>query len=115
MYQEELVNLFEIALKDTIINNYEPYTSRLRSELKKKKYDTQDISLMEILLNDDRDEFVDNYNQLLSRSVLDRNDLESYIDTDECIEETVNLYLQSLDHSIDYYYNSIIAKHFSSN
>lgn len=115
MYMDEITNLFESALKKTKIKNHGPYKERLRIELNKKKYDTQDKSLMEILLKEDSDEFRDGYIQLLNESVLNRKDIENYLDTEECIEETVNLYLQSLEHSIDYYYNSIIAKHFSSN
>lgn len=114
MYLQELVNIFTSVIEKTVIKDSTPYADKLRSELKKKKYDTQDISLMEILINEDREEFENNYLENLESSVISRNDLNDYLDSDECIEETVNLYLQSLEHSIDYYYNTIIAKHFTS-
>lgn len=114
MYLNELIDMFTSVLEKTVINDSTSYTDKLRSELKKKTYDTQDISLMEILIKEDREEFENNFLKSLESSVFGRNDLDNYLDSDECIEETVNLYLQSLEHSIDYYYNSIIAKHFSS-
>lgn len=114
MHKKELLKLFESVLDNAGFNNKEDYKDKLHQKLGNKRYDTQDIALIELLLKDDREEFCDNYYEVLQNNILERKDIENYKDTDECIEETVKHFIQSLEHSIDYYYNSIIAKHFSS-
>lgn len=114
MYLNQLTEIFNRAIEKTELSQGELYNNRLRQEIEKRNYDTQDISLMEIMIKEEHEEFEKSFAELIENTVLNRIDRQEYIDSDECIKETVNLFIQSLEHSIDYYYNSIIARYFSS-
>ena len=108
MHKKELITIFESALDKTGVADKQALIERLDSKLNKSNYDVQDCSFIEIIINEDRKEFEQSFSDLLNEINKDHKN------RDECIEETVNLFIQSLEHSIDYYYNSIIARHFSS-
>lgn len=108
--KDELLLVLDSALKRAGIPHRSSYKNELSKKLQSNKLDLQDITLVEIMLKEDRDEFENEIVALLKGSQL--NEQESI--TEECIEETVILFIQSLEHSIDYYYNTIISKHFSS-
>jgi len=110
MHKNELIGIFESALESSGITEKSIFIEKLDRKLEGKKYDIQDCSLIEIIINEDREDFEESFSELIKSRFSGGNNTLS----EKSIEETVNLFIQSLEHSIDYYYNNIIARHFSS-
>ncbi|MGI9534780.1 MAG: hypothetical protein ACR2NW_07500 [Thermodesulfobacteriota bacterium] len=115
MYIDELITVFESTLKE---NYPEPVNSELTSNLSmaisNKKYDVQDQALIETVLREDRDSFTEEFSDTLkTRLDLEKN-LSAFINSEDGQTEIINLFLKSIEHIIDYYYNNIISKQFSS-
>jgi len=107
MYIEDLVIVFEQAVVDyPELKNVEVIESLIVS-IEAKKYDLQDEGLIEAILREDKHELVDSLQQGL-------NQLDNNPETDEIKKEAINIYIASLEHLINYYYNNVIGKHFSS-
>ena len=107
MYIDELITVFEQAVSDNPeLNNNEVYNA-LRNALVAKKYDLQDEGLIEAILREDKKELIDSLQEGLSNAGLDLNN-------EDIKKEAINIFIASLEHLIDYYYNNVIGKHFSS-
>ena len=104
MYIDDLVETFQKAVVDFPELNSEELLRSLRLGIEAKKYDLQDEGLIEAILREDKHELIDSLKQGL-------NDLQ---DTDDIKKEAINIFIASLEHLINYYYNNVIGKHFSS-
>ncbi len=103
MYIDDLVEVFESAVSDMPeLNNNETITL-LRQSIEAKNYDLQDEGLIEAILREDKHELVDSL----------MGELEK-IQSDDIKKEAINIFIASLEHLINYYYNNVIGKHFSS-
>ncbi len=103
MYIDDLVEVFESSVSGVSeLNNSETITM-LRQSIEAKKYDLQDQGLIEAILREDKKELVDSLMQGLDS-----------IEADDKKKEAINLFIASLEHLINYYYNNVIGKHFSS-
>lgn len=107
MYIEDLVIVFEQAVSDYPELQNTEVIEFLRISIESKKYDLQDEGLIEAILREDKHELVDSLQQGL-------NKIDNIQDTDEIKKEAIDIYIASLEHLINYYYNNVIGKHFSS-
>ena len=103
MYIDELVEVFESAVSDMPELNDSEIIALLRKSIEAKKYDLQDQGLIEAILREDKDELVDSLKQGLAN-----------IESEDIKKEAINIFIASLEHLINYYYNNVIGKHFSS-
>ena len=114
MYIEDLINTFEEITENIFPElNKEPIKEQLKIHILNKKYDTQDQTLIEAFLEQDKSSFVDSFTDSLNDK-LDNNYPENYLSTKEGQKTALEIYVKSVEHMIDYYYNSLISKHFSS-
>ena len=112
---EELLRVFEeIARENFPELDLEKFLPALREEIKKKKYDLQDEALLETALRDDRDTFKDSFLDMLEERVAREQSGKAFILSDKGRDEAISTLIANAEHTIDYYYNTIIGKHFSA-
>ena len=107
MYIDDLVIVFENTVSDIPMLNDVETLNMLRDSLEAKKYDLQDEGLIEAILREDKQELVDSMKQGFEDGNID-------LKSDDIKKEAINFFIASLEHLIDYYYNNVIGKHFSS-
>ena len=115
MYIEQLAKVFESVL----VENYPQYSftehvSSLTLEIENKKYDVQDQTLIETFLKEDLDNFRESFIESLNDLINSKEDFADYAISEEGRSSIIQLYIKSIEHMIDYYYNNIISKQFSS-
>lgn len=106
-YYKEIEKVFESALRKASIEPTDGYFHELRSEFKKRNYDIQDITFIKFVLKNDRGDLEKTLVETPENAIDYKNETEQ-------IKGTVRLFIQSLEHLINYYYNIAITKHFSS-
>ena len=112
---EELFCVFEeIARENFPELDLEKFSSALREEIKKKKYDLQDEALLETALRDERDTFKDSFLEMLEERASREGGGKAFILSDRGRGEAISILITNTEHTIDYYYNTIIGKHFSA-
>jgi len=115
MFIDDLIKVFESTVKEDypeIINS--EFTSNLSLAITNKKYDIQDQALIETILTEDRESFTKEFAETLKIRIEQEESSSDFIISDEGQNEIINLYIKSIEHMIDYYYNNIISKQFSS-
>ena len=116
MYIDELVSSFEAAVSNyPELDNQETF-DLLRANIADKKYDLQDEGLIEAILREDKKELVESLEQGLQDilSNLKDDDQADFLSSEEAKKEAINIFIASLEHLINFYYNNVIGKHFSS-
>jgi hypothetical protein len=113
MYVDDLVKVFEEALSKYGVVGAGPLNDELKQGLQSRKYDLQDVAMIETIIKQDRDELLESFIEALDRD-LGNSEPEGYLNTEEGKREAVRLYITSLEHMINFYYNSLVGKHFSS-
>ncbi|MEM7009297.1 MAG: hypothetical protein AAF462_09220 [Thermodesulfobacteriota bacterium] len=103
MYIDELIEVFKSAVSDHPELDCEEVISSLTKGLEDKKYDLQDQGLIEAILREDKHELADSLKEGLQN-----------LESGDKKKEAVNIFIASLEHLINYYYNNVIGKHFSS-
>lgn len=112
---EELFRVFEeIARENFPELDLGKFSIVLSEEIKKKKYDLQDETLLETALRDDRDLFKDSFLAMLEERAAREDSGKAFFLSDKGREEAVSILIANAEHTIDYYYNTIIGKHFSA-
>lgn len=106
MYIDELVEVFEKTVSNYSELNYSEVSSELRQSIIDKKYDLQDQGLIEAILREDEKDLVEPLVEYLE----DNNSSN----TEDKKKEAINIFIASLEHLINFYYNNVIGKHFSS-
>ncbi len=88
----------------------------LKQSLERKKYDTQDEALIEAILNDREKQLEESYKEVLG-NYLSKEKPQThpadFLKGEEGQNKAVELFISTLDHLIDYFYNVLIAKHFA--
>ena len=114
MYIDDLLKVFDKASG----RYHELRTREVKDALKKaleaQKYDLQDEGLIEAIIKDEEDELVDSFQQTLEIQLGGNDEVSKYLSSKEGIDEAVSIFVKSLEHLMNYYYNSLIGKHFSS-
>ena len=113
MYADDLVKIFEEALSQYGVIDPHLLNHELKQSLISRKYDLQDESMIETILKQDRDELLEAFTNALERE-LENTGWDDYLTSEEGKREAVRLYITSLEHMINFYYNSLVGKHFSS-
>lgn len=117
MFIDELIDLFGTAAAGFPALRTERVTEELRRAIEGRKYDLQDVALIEaILKQDSRDvveSFTEAYGQVLKGFENESGNTE-YPDGVGPETEAIRIYIASLEHLINYYHTSLIGKHFSS-
>ena len=112
---EELFRVFEeIARENFPELDLEKFSLALHEEIKKKKYDLQDEALLETALRDDRDTFKDSFLEMLEERAARENSGKAFILSERGRNAAISILIANTEHTIDYYYNTIIGKHFSA-
>jgi hypothetical protein len=114
MYIDDLISVFQNTTKDiypqaTIVN----FVNELKNLLEKKKYDLQDQTIIERILNEDLESFTESFDELLKSSVPAGEERTSFFEKEDGGNIIIDLFIKSVEHSIDYFYNDIISKQFS--
>ena len=115
MCVDDLLKLFEDATSGYGIPDLSGIKNDLRLGIDSRKYDLQDEAMIETILREDRDELLESITGAIDR-LLDVQDIDAreYLSTEEGKREAVRAYITSLEHMINFYYNSLVGKHFSS-
>ncbi len=112
---EELLRVFEeIARENFPELDLEKFSVALREEIEKKKYDLQDEALLETALRNDRNTFKDSFLDMLEERAAREDSGKAFFFSDEGRNEAISILITNAEHTIDYYYNTIIGKHFSA-
>jgi len=112
---EELLRVFEEIAKENFPElDLEKFLPALREEIKKKKYDLQDETLLETALRDDRSSFKNSFLDMLEERAAREQSGKTFILSDKGRDEAISMLIATAEHTIDYYYNTIIGKHFSA-
>ena len=112
---EELLRVFEeIARENFPELDLGKFLPALREEIKKKKYDLQDEALLETALRDDRSAFKDSFLEMLEERAAREQSGKAFLLSDKGRDEAISILIANAEHTIDYYYNTIIGKHFSA-
>jgi len=86
----------------------------LRKALESQKYDLQDEGLIEVIIKDEEDELVDSFQQTLEIHIGGNDEVSKYLTSKDGIDESIDIFIKSLEYLMNFYYNSLIGKHFSS-
>ncbi len=112
---EDLLFIFEETLRESFPElSPKQFHKVIVAEIESKKYDIQDRSLLEIALRDERKVFRKSLAEAIELRVADLPDKKTFFLSDEGKKEVALLLTQTLEHTIDYYYNTVIGRHFSS-
>ena len=117
MYIDELLLVFEKAVSDFPELNNQEVIDLLREGLIAKKYDLQDEGLIEAILREEEKDMIESFVESFEKKIesLDEGVSRSeFLNRVEIKKEAISIYIASLEHLINYYYNNVIGKHFSS-
>ena len=72
--------------------------------------------MIEAILREDKKDLVESLVDTLEErtSKLEGDQLDKFLNSEEIKKEAINVFITSLEHLINYYYNNVIGKHFSS-
>lgn len=107
MYIDELLEVFEKTVADYPELNSSDTINLLRQGIEAKKYDLQDQGLIEAILREDKKDLVEPLTDALGNKSLN-------LSNEDIKKEAIKIFIASLEHLINYYYNNVIGKHFSS-
>lgn len=91
----------------------EDFIYELSEEIKKKKYDLQDQTFIENALKDDKESFIETFNELLDKKLSEFENRKELILSDHGKTFVIESYLKTIDYTVDLFYNAIISKQFS--
>ncbi len=115
MIMKELLCVFEeIARENFPEFDLDRFSLALREEIEKKKYDLQDEALLETALKDDRESFKNSFLEMFEEKATQQSNAKAFILSETGCTEAVSILIANTEHTIDYYYNTIIGKHFSA-
>ncbi len=117
MYIDDLLRIFDEAWAKYAEFGADGLSDDLRQDILAKKYDLQDEALIEAILKDDSGELIESFVATMDR-LLDNLGSETsrdeFLSSEEGKREAIRIYIASLEHLINFYYNSLVGKHFSS-
>ncbi|MGB2693159.1 MAG: hypothetical protein WBB48_11960 [Thermodesulfobacteriota bacterium] len=106
MYIDDLIEVFEKVVSESPELKADDVLDLLRIGIEAKKYDLQDQGLIEAILREDKKDLIDPLQEYIENTTLSVNE--------DIKKEAIKIFIASLEHLINYYYNNVIGKHFSS-
>lgn len=103
----------EIAEEKAPELNKDSFVNELSEEIKKKKYDVQDQTFIETALKDDKESFIETFNELLGTVLKDVEKPGEYLKSQEGKKAVMEIYIKNIEYTVDLFYNAIISKQFS--
>lgn len=107
MYIDDLLEVFKTVVSEYTHLNDDTVLEILKEEIEAKNYDLQDQGLIEAILREDKKDLVEPLEDFLE-------DKNSELNSEDIKKEAIKIFIASLEHLINYYYNNVIGKHFSS-
>ena len=115
MYLDDLIQTFkEISAASFPEINNEDFIKLLEVAISEKKYDLQDQTLIEAIISKDKETFLETYIETLNVRLEKEDNRKEFLNSSSGQSESIEIYIKSIEYMIDYYYNSIISKQFSS-
>lgn len=117
MYIQQLTEILEnILLKYENLYELE-IKNQLAKAIESKKYDLQDQALIEAIINDKEKQLIesleDNYFEMVKKFNVKYGSV-SNTDPQTINHEVISIFISNLEYYIDYFYNSLLNKHFTS-
>lgn len=117
MFVNQLTQIIIQSLPEDIsCLNYDIATM-LRSVIENKKYDIQDLALIEAIINDPEKQLhhslTEDYEAINDKIIKEHTSLNN-IEEDILKQEILEVFISNLEYYIDFFYNNLINKHFSS-
>lgn len=117
MYVALLTEVLENLLDELDLKSQYDIKDYLAKNIESKKYDLQDQALIEAIINDSERQFLnsllENYSEMI-KSFKDKNGSVAETDPDILRVEIVAIFIKNLEYYIDYFYTSLLNKHFTS-
>lgn len=114
MYLDDLIKTYkEIAMVKIPELNTEDFVQHLSDEIKKKKYDVQDQTFIENALKDDKESFIETFDEMLDKKLSEFENEKEFILSDHGKTFVIESFLKTIDYTVDLFYNAIISKQFS--
>ena len=117
MHTKRLYKIYSSSLSEISDLNSIVTESDLTQTIESKKYDIQDQALIEAIINDKEKQLEESLREDYEKFLKDLTKKnESATSTDPLIlkEKLISIFITNLEYYIDYFYNSLINKHFSS-
>ena len=116
MYIDDILNSFKNITQDNFPElNSDDFLNELKTAIENKKYDLQDQTIIERILKEDIESFSESFSELLESTIPEGDDRSSFFESENGENTVIELFIKSVEHSIDYFYNDIISKQFSGN
>ncbi len=114
MYIELIINTFQnITLEKYPEINSDEFINDLKSRIEKSKFDLQDQTIIERILKEDLESFSESFIKQLDALMPDESERDKFLYENDGNKKVLALYIKSVEHSIDYFYNDVISKQFS--
>ncbi len=117
MHTKRLYKIYSSSLSEISDLNSIVTESYLTQTIESKKYDIQDQALIEAIINDKEKQLEQSLREDYEKFLKDLTKKNgSATSTDPLIlkEKLLSIFITNLEYYIDYFYNSLINKHFSS-
>jgi len=117
MHTKRLYKIYSSSLSEISDLNSIVTESDLTQTIESKKYDIQDQALIEAIINDKEKQLEESLREDYEKFLKDLTKKnESATSTDPLVlkEKLISIFITNLEYYIDYFYNSLINKHFSS-
>ena len=114
MYIDDLIISFRNITQENYPElNTDNFLNELKTSIENKKYDLQDQTLIERILKEDIESFSESFAELLESTITAADDRSAFFENENGGNTVIQLFIKSVEHSIDYFYNDIINKQFS--
>ncbi len=114
MHTKTLFEIYESSLENTEGLSGLVTEADLEEAIAKKKYDVQDLALIEALINDEEKHLLDSLKENfeeLSKDLAKKNGPAT--ETDPLKKQLLEIFMSNLEYYIDLFYNSLLNRHFA--
>ncbi len=116
MHTKTLFEIYEASIENTQGFAGLLEYADIEQEVAGKKYDLQDMSLIEVVINDDEKKFQESLKETyeaLSADLAKKNGPVNLTDPLELKKQLILIFTSNLDYYIDLFYNSLLNRHFA--
>lgn len=116
MHTKRLFEIYEASIENTEGLAGLIEFADIEKAVAEKKYDLQDVSLIEVVINDDEKKFHETLKETfeaLSADLAKKNGPANLTDPLELKKQLISIFTSNLDYYIDLFYNSLLNRHFA--